>query len=387
MSSNDVSKPRRRALRILGAIPPALFALPGHVLAQASGGDGEIRIGQSCQLSGPLSSLTKEIQDGAALYFRQVNARGGVHGRSIRVISKDDGYDPARAAANARSLIEEDGVIALFNVAGTPTTLAVLPVARDHRIPLIAPFTGSGQLRAPFERHVFNARAGYGEEIEKIVQHLSVLGIAHVGVAHLNNSFGKGGVVAVQSAAQKTRISLVATTPLEVDGKGLKETAAEMAHGRPQAIILITAGKITSDFIAAYQAIATGAQFYALSVVSSRQLIDALGDRSKGVAIAQVMPYPWGGASELSREILGLAKAQGIQVTYNHMEGYVSAKLLVEGLKLAGQSPTPETLIRALEGLHALDLGGFILHFSDHNHNGSTYVELTIVGSEKHMVR
>ncbi len=387
MSSREVSKPRRRALRILGAIAPALLAAPRLARAQPGGGDAEIRIGQSCQLSGPLSALTKEIQDGAALYFRQVNARGGVHGRSIRIIARDDGYDPARAAVNARRLIEEDGVVALFNLAGTPTTLATLPVVREHRIPLVAPFTGSGQLRSPFERYVFNVRAGYGEEIEKIVQHLSVLGIQHVGVAHLNNSFGKGGVAAVQSAVQKTSVSLVATTPLEVDGRGLKEAAAEMARVRPQAIILITAGKITSDFIGAYQAVAIGAQFYALSVVSSRQLIDALGDGSKGVAIAQVMPYPWGGASELSREILGLAKAQAMQVTYNHMEGYVSAKVLVEGLKLAGQSPTPEALVHALESLHALDLGGFMVHFSDRSHNGSTYVELTIVGSEKHMVR
>ena len=387
MRSNEVSRTRRRVIRMLGAIGPAMLAAPRVGRAQAGASDAEIRIGQSCQLTGPLSSLTKEIQDGAALYFRQVNARGGVHGRTIRIISKDDGYDPVRAAANAKSLIEEDGVVALFNVAGTPTTLAVLPIAREHRIPLVAPFTGTGPLRTPFERYVFNVRAGYADEIEKIVQHLGVLGIHQVAVAYLNNSFGKGGLASAHAAVQKTSVALVAAAPLEVDGRGLKEAAADMARARPQAIILVTAGKTTSDFIAAYQAVASGAQFYALSVVSSRQLIDSLGDRSKGVAIAQVMPYPWGGASELSREILSLAKPQAIDVTYNHMEGYVSAKVLVEALKLTAQSPTPEAIVHALESLHSLDLGGLMLHFSDRNHNGSTYVELTIVGSDKHMVR
>ena len=378
---------RRRALRIMGAGATALVAAPWASSAQRAEADTEILIGQSCQLSGPLAPLTRELQEGAGWYFEQVNAKGGVHGRQVRVIALDDVYDPKRTAENVRQLIEKNGVFALFNLAGTPTTLAALPVLREHKVPLVAPFTGTDALRSSFDRYVFNVRAGYADEIDKIVQHLGVLGIDRVGVAYLNNSFGKGGLDAVKSAAAKRGVTLAAATPLEIDGSGLREAAQALARSQPPVIILATAGKVTSDFIAAYQSSGASAQFYALSVVSSQQLIQALGDRSKGVAIAQVMPYPWGGGTRLAREFSDLAKRKGAEVSYNHMEGFVSAKVLVEGLQQAGPSPTRESLVRGLEGLREFDLGGYVVRFSDRNHNGSTYVELTIVGTSKRVLR
>ncbi|MGJ7500768.1 ABC transporter substrate-binding protein [Variovorax sp. ZT5P49] len=383
----EATATRRRALRIMGAGAAALAAAPWASPAQRAEADTEILIGQSCQLSGPLAPLTREIQEGAAWCFEQVNAKGGVHGRQIRLVALDDAYDPKRTAENVRQLIEKNGVFALFNLAGTPTTLAALPVLREHKVPLIAPFTGTDALRSSFDKYVFNVRAGYADEIEKIVQHLSVLGIDRVGVAYLNNSFGTGGLDAVKSATTKRGVALAAATPLEIDGSGLREAAQDLARSRPPVIILATAGKVTSDFIAAYQSSGSGAQFYALSVVSSQQLIQALGDRSKGVAIAQVMPYPWGSGTRLARELSDLASRKAVEVGYNHMEGFVSAKVLVEGLQQAGPSPTRESLVRGLEGLRELDLGGYVVRFSDRNHNGSNYVELTIVGASKRVLR
>jgi ABC-type branched-subunit amino acid transport system substrate-binding protein len=371
----------------MGAGAAALVAAPWASPAPRAEADTEILIGQSCQLSGPLAPLTRELQEGAGWCFEQVNAKGGVHGRQIRLVALDDAYDPKRTAENVRQLIEKNGVFALFNLAGTPTTLAALPVLREYKVPLIAPFTGTDALRSSLDKYVFNVRAGYADEIEKIVQHLSVLGIDRVGVAYLNNSFGTGGLDAVKSAAAKRGVALAAATPLEIDGSGLRESAQDLARSRPPVIILATAGKVTSDFIAAYQSLGASAQFYALSVVSSQQLIQALGDRSKGVAIAQVMPYPWGNATKLARELSDLANRKAVEVGYNHMEGFVSAKVLVEGLQQAGQSPTRESLVRGLEGLRELDLGGYVVRFSDRSHNGSNYVELTIVGASKRVLR
>jgi branched-chain amino acid transport system substrate-binding protein len=379
---------RRGALRVMTAATTALCAAPWAARAQRPAVEAEILIGQSCQLSGPLASLTREIREGAALCFEQVHAKGGVHGRQIRVIALDDGYDPKRAAENVRQLVERDKVLALFNLAGTPTNMAALPIVREHKVPLMAPFSGFEALRSNQDRYVFNVRAGYADEIEKIVQHLSTVGIAQVAVAYMNNAFGKGGLEAVKASAPKHGVTLVATQALEVDGKGLPEAALSMAKALPPAIILASAGKLTGDFIAEYKKTTVGAQFYVLSVISSQQLIQALGDRSTGVAIAQVMPYPWGGASKLARELSELAKRKGFtDVTYNHMEGFVSARVLVEGLRQAGPSPTRESLVRALEGLADLDLGGYRVRFSDRNHNGSTYVELTIVGRSKRVLR
>ena len=376
---------RRQALRFAAACTLApLASRPGH----AANEGGEILIGQSCQLTGPLAPLTSEIREGAKWYLDDVNRSGGVRGRRIRVISLDDAYDPKRTEENTRQLVERDGVLALFNFAGTPTTLAALQTLRQSKVPLVAPFTGSEALRGSFDRYVFNVRAGYADEIDKIVQHLSTLGVRRAGVAYLNNAFGKSGLEAAKVAATKYGVALAGEAPLQVDGRDLKEAATTIAQSQPPAVIVVTAGKATSDFIATYQALAPGTQFYALSVVSSQQLTQALGPRGRGVAIAQVMPYPWGGASRLARELTELAKRNNVgDVTYNHMEGYVSAKVLVEGLRGAGAAPSREGLVQALEGLREIDLGGFVVRFSDKNHNGSTYVELTIVGSDRKIVR
>ena len=376
---------RRRALQLgasLALVP--LACRPGR----AQGDAGDILIGQSCQLTGPLAPLSSEIREGAKWYLDEVNKKGGIRGKRIKVLVLDDGYDPKRTAENARQLVERDGVVALFNFAGTPTTLAALQTLRQAKVPMVAPFTGSDALRGTFERYVFNVRAGYADEINKIVQHLSTLGVRRAGVAYLNNAFGKSGLEAAKTAAAKYGVTLMGEAPLQIDGGSLKEIATTMGRSQPPAIILATAGKVTSDFIAAYLDIASGTQFYAVSVVSSQQLTQALGPRGRGVAITQVMPYPWGGATRLARELTELAKSNGATgVTYNHMEGYVSARVLVEGLRAAGATPTREGLVQALEGLHELDLGGFAVRFSDKNHNGSTYVELSIVGKDKKIVR
>ena len=365
-------------------------ALSNWVPARAEPGvsDGEIVIGQSCTLSGPLAPLAMEMRQGATWYIEQVNAKEGVHGRKLKVLTLDDAYDPKRTAQNVRQLIEQDNAFALFNLSGTPTVLAALPILTEHKVPLVAPFTGSDALRKNFSRYVFNVRASYADEIDQIVRHLATVQLSKVGVAYFDNPFGQGGLGAARAAAKKYGISVAAVAPLQADGTGLDAAVTAIVQERPAAIIMATAGKITSDFIAAYLRAGPGTQFYALSVISSQQLIRDLGDRSRGVAIAQVMPYPWGGATSVARELTEMARTKAAtDVTYNHMEGFISAKVLVEGLRRAGKSLTRDSFIRGLESMREVDLGGYVVRFSDHSHNGSSYVELSVVSGSGRILR
>lgn len=384
----DTSACTRRAAVLRGTALAAGLMGGFALRAQPVGGEDEILIGQSCQLSGPLAPMSEELRAGADWYIGQVNAQGGVNGRRIRILALDDAYDPRRAADNVRRLIERDKVFALFNLAGTPPVLAALPFAIENKVPVLAPFTGSDALRDSFQRYVFNVRAGYRDEIGKIVQHLGTLGMNRLGVAYLNNAFGKDGLAIAEAAAAKRGVSLVASAPLEVDGRGLQDAVRAIAAQRPHAIVLVSAGRITSDFIGAYRDVAAGAQFYALSVVSSRQLMHELGERSRGVIIAQVMPSPWSDATPAGRELAVLARRQGVaELSANHMEGYLSAKVLVEGLRRMGRNLDREAFVRALESLREFDLGGYRLSFSERNHNGSGYVELSAVGAAQRMMR
>lgn len=365
---------------LVGLSVMASATLPFVAAAQDGVSDTEIRIGQSAQLSGPLAPLSDELRRGASWHIADVNARGGVHGRRIRVITLDDGYVAARTAENTRKLIDEERVLALFNYAGTPTTLAALPIIEERNVPLIAPFTGADSLRSSLRRQVFNVRAGYGDEIARITEHLSTIGATKVAVAYLDNAFGKGALAAAQQAATKYQVTLTASGAMAVDGKGLDDAVRTIAQTHPVAVIVAAAGKSTSDFISAYKKVSAGTQFYALSVVSSQQLLRELAEQSRGVVIAQVMPHPFSGNNAAARELEALARRDGITtVTYNHMEGYLSAKVLVEGLRRAGKTLDRAGLVRGLESMKDVDLGGFVVRFSDRNHNGSSYVELSVV--------
>lgn len=356
--------------------------------AQTAPNDRELVIGQSCQLSGPLAALSSEVRQGASLYFDSINAKGGVNGRKIRVVALDDAYDPARAAENTRKLIDEEKVIALFQYAGTPPAMAALPLVEERGVPFIAPFTGSDALRQKFSRYVFNIKASYGNELDAMVRQLATIGIRNIAAVYLNNQFGTGGLAAVEKAATTRMVNLVAKAPLEVDGSKMDAAVAMVAKSSPQAIIVISAGKPSVDFVDAYQSAGHRSTFYMLSVISNAQLAKALGERTRGIVISQVVPSPWNRGMAVSREFQTLAAAKGINdYTFSQMEGFVSAKLLVEGLKRAGPRPTRESLIAGLESMSRVDLGGFFVELSSEKHSSGTLVDLLMVGRDGKFTR
>jgi len=373
---------RREFLRSGGVLAAGLA---GTAWAQDSAGvsDSEILIGQSCQLSGPLAALTSEVRQGASLYFDHVNASGGVRGRKIRVLAIDDAYDPKKAAENTKKLIDEDKVLALFQYAGTPPALAALPIAEERGVPFIAPFTGSDGLRQAGSRYVFNIKAGYAAELDATVRQLASVGIARIAAVYLNNPFGTGGLASVEKSAKNHKVELVAQAPLEVDGSKMADAVAAVAKATPQAIIVISAGKPSVDFVDAYLAAGHRTTFYMLSVISNAQLVKALGERARGIVVSQVVPSPWNQSMPISREFQTLAKAKDItEYTFSQMEGFISARFLVEALQRAGAKPTRAGLVQAMESMKSVNLGGYPVELSATQHSSGKFVDLLMMGRD-----
>ena len=170
----------------------------------------QILLGQSVALSGPAQELGKDMQLGASLYFNHVNAKGGVNGRSIVLKTLDDGYEPARAAANTKKLIDDEKVFALFGYVGTPTRQASLPIFTEARVPFVGAFTGAELLRDPFNRYIFNVRASYFDETEAIVQHLTAMSVDKIAVFYQNDAYGQAGLAGVERALKKRNLQIVA---------------------------------------------------------------------------------------------------------------------------------------------------------------------------------
>ena len=354
-------------------------------LAQGVSAD-TILIGQSAALSGPALELGKEMKSGAEAYFDVINKSGGINGRKIKLVSIDDGYEPEKAAANTKKLINDDKVLALFGYVGTPTSNASLPIFTEAKVPFIGAFTGAQSLREPFNRYVFNVRGSYFDETEQIVGHLVQQGIKKIAVFYQNDAYGKAGLAGVERAMKKRMLEIAVTATVERNTTDVSAAVATLSKSRTDAVIMISAYKSCAAFIKSMKLAGALQQFWNVSFVGSKALSNELGEDGRGVQISQVVPFPWSDVTPIVREY---QKRIGDRELYSFtsLEGYIAAKVLVEGLKRAGKNPTRESLVDGLASMGKVDLGGFTVNYTPTNHNGSSYVDLTIIargGTFKH---
>lgn len=368
---------RRQMIKCTAAATAAL-ALPS--IAQSA----RIVLGQSAAFSGPASELGEQFKIGAALLFDRVNARGGIAGRTVELQSLDDGYEPDRCAANTKKLID-GGAFTLFGYIGTPTSLAALPLATAAKVPFFGPFTGAQALREPFNRYAFHVRASYFDETAEIVKQLTSTGIRRIGVFYQNDSYGKAGLDGVVRALKPLSLDPTGLGTVERNTVDVDAAVKSILGAKPDAIVQVSAYKSCAAFIRAARKAGFSGTFYNVSFVGTAALAKELGRDARGVAVSQVMPFPFQPQTPLTGEFLAAGKAalgDKFSPNYSSMEGFVAAKTLVEGLRRAGNNPTPESLITALESMRDFNLGGFFVDFSPQKHTGSKYVDLTILTAE-----
>jgi branched-chain amino acid transport system substrate-binding protein len=349
--------------------------------------DGEVVVGQFAAISGPAALLGQRLQVGIQAYFSAINAQGGVNGRKLRLVTRDDGYEPDRAAAAAKALILEDKVFALIGAVGTPTGLAALPVFTAEKVPMIGMFTGAQGLREPFNRYVFHLRASYFDETERIIQHLTTLGIKKIAVFYQNDAYGKAGLEGVTRALDRRNLKPTALATVERNSIDVGAAIRTIVPQRPEAIVQIGAYKGCAEFIKQARKIGYGGQFFNVSFVGAKSLADELGSVGLGVVVSQVVPFPFVASSALVREYQQrMTEANDKNLDFGSMEGFIMAKVFVEGLRRAGKSPTRESLISGLESMKEVNLGGFNITFGPRSHEGSKFTDLTIIGNSGRFV-
>lgn len=347
-----------------------------------------ITLGQSCALTGPAQELGIEMRLGAQTYFNQINQAGGINGRQIKLTTLDDGYEPDRAAANTRKLINDDKVFALFGYVGTPTSNASLPIFTEAKVPFFGAFTGAESLRTPFNRNIFNVRASYFDETEKIVEQLTSLGVRNIAVFYQNDAYGQAGLNGVTRALTKRNMKMAGTATVERNTVAVEAAVKALVPLSPDAIVMISAYKSIAAFVRASKKAGYTGQYHNVSFVGSRALAEELGAEGYGVAISQVVPFPFSASVPVVRDYLQALKAAGpAQPSFTSLEGYIAARVFVEGLKRAGKDLTREKFINALESMSNTEIGGFNVNFSSKSHNGSSFVDLTMIGRNKSFVR
>ncbi|MBB5019020.1 ABC-type branched-subunit amino acid transport system substrate-binding protein [Chitinivorax tropicus] len=340
-----------------------------------------IVLGQSAALSGPARFLGEEMRDGALAYFAQINEQGGVNGRKIQLVSLDDGYEPDRAMENTKVLIEKHKVFALFGYVGTPTSNAAMPLFTAAKVPFYAPFTGADSLRTPHNRYIFNVRASYADEAEKIIRHATNLHLSRIAVFYQNDAYGKAGLAGVEQAMQKRGMTITTTATVERNSTEVESAVKKLAEAKPDAVVMVSTYKSSAAFIKRAQQAGVASQFYNVSFVGSRPLAEELGEQAAGVVVSQVVPSPFDQSQAVVREYRkSMAKYQPkSMISFTSMEGFIAAKSMVEGLKRAGESLTRERLIAALEQGEPVHAGEFKVAFSATSHSPSRFVDLTVM--------
>ena len=339
-----------------------------------------IVLGQSVPLTGPNAQLGLQMQLGAKAYFDAVNAAGGVGGLPIQLKTLDDGYEPPRCKANTEKFIQED-VFALFGYVGTPTSLAALPLATAAKIPFIAPFTGAEALRDPFNKLVFHIRASYYDETELIVKQLTQLDLKKIAVFHQNDAYGQAGLKGVQRALEKRGLQPMGIATFERNSVDVAAAVKALVPIQPEVIVQIGAYKSCAAFIREARKAGYGGQFYNVSFVGTQALADELGKDAAGVVISQVMPSPFGTAVGLVNDYQQALHRLDpkAEPNYTSIEGYIAARVIVDGLRRLGGRPTREGLISVMETLSGYESRGYQLRFGPAKHVGSSFVELTML--------
>ncbi len=372
-----------KAIKTLAVFLGAWLASASPALGQSVPGitPRAVLVGQSAPLSGSNAELGTDIRDGALAYFRKVNDAGGVHGRKIELVTLDDANQVPRAAENTRKLVEEMRVFALFGYASATLSRPALPVVDKHQVPFLAPFTGADPMRV-FNKHVYNMRASYADELEMIVEHFAPLGVKRFSIVHYDDVVGRENFNAVERALKKRNLTPVSVTSFKDRAKpDIAAGLSEIAKGSPDVVILTTLYKASADFVKLARRSRVPAQFVSNSFPGASPLAKELGGDGAGVIVATVVPPPNKRALPVVKEYQdAMEKLLGKKdYSFTSLESYIGAKVFVEALKRAGASPTRERFEQALDSISNFDTGGYFVGFSPSNHNGSSFVELTVI--------
>jgi len=367
-------------LRILSA-----FVLLAAAAAQAQVPGvtaSTILIGQSAPLSGANADLGNDIRNGALAYLKKVNDAGGVNGRKIELVTLDDANQVPRAEANTIELVEKRSVFALFGYASATLSRPALPVVEKYKVPFLGPFTGADPMRV-FNKNVYNMRGSYAEELEKIVEHFQSLGVKRFSIVYYDDVVGRENLAAVDRALKKRSLTVVSIAAFKDRAKpDIAAGVKQVADGKPDVVILTTLYKATSDFIKLAHAQGVSASMVSNSFPGASPLAKELGKEGAGVIVATVVPPPTKRSLAIVQEYqAAIEKETGKKdYSFTSLESYIGAKVMVEAIRRAGPRLTREAFAQQLDHLKGFDTGGYVVGFAPDNHNGSSFVELTVIG-------
>lgn len=342
---------------------------------------GQVRVGQTIDLSGGSAEHGRAMVSGIRAYLDPLNAAGGVNGKRIELITLDDAGKADSAAANTRTLIEQKGVVAIFSgIEGGPC-VASMKVAVELRTPLLACAAGAPDLREPFNRYVFPLRAGHLSEFDLVVKAAKQFGRTRLAFVHSDSDTGRRHLVNLTRVSQAEGVEVVSAIALKsgAEASTPEQIAKRIVASRAQAVLNHGGYATYAAIYREAKALDPNIQFYAVNS-GAQQMVRLLGPSAQGIVFTQVVPFPWGAVPSVVNDYRNAMKrhAPDEELSFSSLEGYLNARLLAESLRLAGRKVDAEGIVGALEKAGAIDLGGFRVSYTRTARAGSSFVDTVL---------
>ena len=349
------------------------------LLGSAQASAKEILVAQVAAFTGAQASSGKAIRAGINLYLNHVNSSGGIGGDHIRLVTYDDGYKAEETVRLVKEVLGKQAPLAFVGVLGTANNEALIKdgILARANVPLVGAISGaSSMLGAP---NIYVTKASYADEVRRLFEILSLIGINRVAVVYQDDGFGKDIVTGAERAAPVTRVNLVVKAPYERNTTNVQAAVQAVLKSDAQVIYLGAVTSAAVEFIKQYRKAGGTAQVYGVSVIDINGMKKVLSpEELTGYAFGVLWPLTTSRTLQMTREYQQLAKeAKDPDLAERSMEGYIAAKVLVHGLRQARSSPA--ALSKAVAGMKSVDLGGFMVDFTRPKQTGSQYVDFAIV--------
>jgi branched-chain amino acid transport system substrate-binding protein len=370
--------------RIAGAMAAGALATLAATSATAEDGVSAdtILFGQAAVLEGPASALGQGMRTGIQAAFDEINKKGGIHGRKLKLVSIDDGYEPDKSIAAVKKLIEDEKVYALIGPVGTPTANAAQPLAQAAKVPYIGPFTGAMFLRDPKRDNVVNIRASYDAETEAWVKHLTEdLKITKIAIFYQDDAFGRAGLSGFKKAMDKRGMEIAAEATFERNTVAVKSALLNLKRAEPEAVVMVGPYKPCAEFIKLARKTDFNPAFVNISFVGAGALAKELGPDGKGVIVSQVVPFPWDASLKVVADYQAAIKAVDAKAEpeFVSLEGYLVGRLTVAALEKTGPNPTREGLLKTIKETGTFDIGGLMMTYGPDDNQGLDKVFMTVI--------
>jgi ABC-type branched-subunit amino acid transport system substrate-binding protein len=380
---------KQRALRLAGVVIPAFLAA-----SLAHGQD--ILIGQVSSQTSPVTAMNaKGLFAGFNVYLEHVNTQGGVNGRKVKLVNKDDGLNTPKMIELTKEFAADKNVVVLaaYQNTGGMVTLSKENLVQQLGFAMIAPFQGDQAIVGAPNWYPF--RSGYPDEVAAMVKEAVFQQKKRVAIVYQSATFGPALAKHARELAAKDKLNIVAEIMIEtaqndkIDASVVEGSKA-IAKADPDTILLLMGGRAAPATVGAIKkSSAQDAQIYGMSILPSTAVFAAAGDKARGVVITQAVPFPFSATLPVVSQYQKLMKqyAPNEPLSFTTLEGFIAAKITVEAIKRAGPNPTREKVLKAVSNMGQLDLGGIYVDYSPKARNGWGGVDLTIIGANGKLLR